>query len=204
MSPFYAKPSRNTFQHKPFAKHHMNKFLCLLSSLLLLCLTASAQGSTLERLNLQQAEILKIGMFVLGAWALLNILIGSVRLTKTSRNKRFFFQMNIYWNILNLLIAAGVLYYILSNDPAARTLPEAVSFHYLSLRLLYLSTGLALAFLTIGSYLKERSRSSPKTDQYLGWGQSITLQALVLLLLGIVLVALLEQPAEELLGLLRP
>lgn len=182
----------------------MKKFLCLLSPLLLLCLAASAQGSTLERLNLQQAETLKIGMFALGAWALLNILVGSVRLTKSSRNKRFYYQMNIYWNIINLLLAAGVLYYILSNDPAARALPEAVSFHYLSLRLLYLSIGLALAFLMLGAYLKERARTSPKTDQYLGWGQSITLQALVLLLLGLVLVALLEQPAEELLGLLRP
>jgi hypothetical protein len=180
----------------------MRKYLCLLP-LLLLCLSASAQGSTTETFNLRQAETLKFGMLALGFWALINILISSIKLTKSSRNKRYFFQMNIYWNIVNMIIAGGSLYFILSTDPAVRTLAETVEFHYWVLKLLYLSIGLDLAFLMLAAYLKERSLNSPKAEQYLGWGQSITLQALFLLVLDIALVVLLEGPSEQLLRLVQ-
>ncbi|WP_299705595.1 hypothetical protein [uncultured Pontibacter sp.] len=180
----------------------MRKYLCLLP-LLLLCLSASAQGSGTETFNLRQAETLKFGMLALGAWALINILISSIKLTKSSRNKRYFFQMNIYWNIVNMIISGGSLYFLLSTDPTARTLAESIDFHYWYLKLLYLSIGLDLAFLMLAAYLKELSLSSPKAEQYLGWGQSITLQALFLLVLDITLVVLLEGPSEELLRLVQ-
>lgn len=178
------------------------KFLCLLP-LLLLCLTANAQGNAAAAINLKQAETLKFGMLALGVWALINILFSSIKLTKSSRNKRYFFQMNIYWNIVNMIIAGGALYYILSVDAAARTLPETVAFHSWNLKLLYLSIGLDLAFLMLAAYLKERSLTSPRAEQYLGYGQSITLQALFLLALDITLVVLLEGHAEQLLPLIQ-
>ena len=176
----------------------MRKYLCLLP-LLLFCLSASAQGSSTATFNLQQAETLKFGMLALGAWALLNILISSIKLTKSSRNKRYFFQMNIYWNIVNMVIAGVSLYFLLSTDPAARTLAQSIDFHYWSLKLLYLNIGLDLAYLMLAAYLKERSLSSPRAEQYLGYGQAITLQALFLLLLDIILVVLLEGPSGNLL-----
>lgn len=180
----------------------MRKYLCLLP-LLLLCLTASAQGSAAAAINLKQAETLKFGMLALGVWALINILISSIKLTKSSRNKRYFFQMNIYWNIVNMIIAGGALYYILSADAGGRTLPETVAFHSWNLKLLYLSIGLDLAFLMLAAYMKEKSLSSPKAEQYLGYGQSITLQALFLLALDVTLVVLLEGHAEQLLPLIQ-
>lgn len=179
----------------------MRKYLCLLP-LLLLCFSANAQSGAISRFNLQQAETIKYGMLALGIWALLNILIGSLKLIKSSRSKRYFFQMNIYWNIVNVIIAGTALYYILSADPAARSLPESVDFHYWCLKLLYLSIGLDLAFLMLGAYLKELSKTSPKTEQHLGWGQSITLQAIFLLVLDVTLVVLLEGPTEQLLRML--
>lgn len=178
------------------------KFLCLLP-LLLLCLSANAQSGATAAFNLQQAETLKFGMLALGGWALINILLSSIKLTKSSRNKRYFFQMNIYWNIVNLIIAGGSLYYILSVDPTARTLSETAEFHYWTLKLLYLSIGLDLAFIMLAAYLKERSLSSPKAEQYLGWGQSITMQGLFLLVLDITLAVVLEGRAEQLLRLVQ-
>ncbi|WP_299984409.1 hypothetical protein [uncultured Pontibacter sp.] len=180
----------------------MRKYLCLLP-LLLLCLTANAQGSAIAAFNLKQAETLKFGMLALGVWALINILISSIKLTKSSRNKRYFFQMNIYWNIVNMIIAGGSLYFILSVDSSVRSLSETVAFHYWTLKLLYLSIGLDFAFLMLAAYLKERSLSSPKAEQYLGYGQSITLQGLFLLVLDITLAVLLEGRAEQLLSLIQ-
>jgi FlaA1/EpsC-like NDP-sugar epimerase len=181
----------------------MRKYLCLLP-LLLTGLAAHAQSNALASFNLQQAETLKFGMLALGAWALLNIVIGSFKLTKSSRNKRYFYQMNIYWNIVNVILAGGCLYFILSANAAGRTLPESTRFHFWYMKLLYLSIGLDVAFLMLGAYLKERAKSSPKAEQYLGWGQSIVLQGFFLLALDVVLVILLEQPVEQLLRLLQP
>ncbi|WP_245539563.1 DUF6992 family protein [Pontibacter roseus] len=181
----------------------MRKYLCLLP-LLLLSLAANAQSDALASFNLRQAETLKIGMLVLGMWALLNIVVGSFKLTKSSRNKRYFHQMNIYWNIVNVLIAGAALYYILSYDAATRTLSESVRFHYGYIKVFYLSIGMDVAFLLLGAYLKELAKNSPKTEQQLGWGQSVVLQGLFLLVLDVVLVYLLEQPAEQLLALLQP
>lgn len=180
----------------------MRKYLCLLP-LLLLGLTANAQSNALVSFNLRQAEILKFGMLALGVWALLNIVIGSFKLTKSSRNKRFFYQMNIYWNIVNIVIAGGALYYILSTDAAVRTLEQSVRYHYWYMKVLYLSIGLDVAYLLLGAYLKEVAKSSPKAEQYLGWGQSVVLQGFFLLVLDVVLVILLEQPADQLLRLLQ-
>ena len=180
----------------------MRKYLCLLP-LSLLSLTAQAQNNDLVSFNQQQAETLKIGMLVLGVWALLNIVIGSFRLTKASRSKRYFHQMNIYWNIINVIIAGSALYFILSTDPTARPLAESVRLHFWYMRLLYLSIGLDIAFLLLGAYLKEHAKNSPKTEQQQGWGQSIVLQGIFLLILDVVLVALLEQPVDQLMRLLQ-
>ena len=118
---------------------------------------ANAQTNTLATFNLRQYETLKIGMIVLGSWALLNILIGSFRLMKATRNKRFFFQMNIYWNIVNMIIASVALYSLLTQEPAAQNLSESIQLHGWYKKILYLNIGLDVAYLFLGQWLKERS-----------------------------------------------
>ncbi|WP_235925831.1 DUF6992 family protein [Pontibacter burrus] len=175
----------------------MKKYFCLLLCLLL-ATGASAQPDALATFNLQQSGILRIGMFVLGGWALLNILIGSFRLMKATRNKRFFFQMNIYWNIVNLVIASAALYSLLTTDIANYTLAQSLTQHHWFKKVLYLNIGLDIAYLMMGIWLQERSRFSPKTEQLKGWGQAIVLQGLFLLVLDVVLTAMLEDKAPTL------
>ncbi|WP_238395677.1 DUF6992 family protein [Pontibacter pudoricolor] len=179
----------------------MRKYLCLLL-FMLLSVVANAQTNTLATFNLRQNEILKIGMIVLGGWALLNILIGSFRLMKATRNKRFFFQMNIYWNIVNMIIASVALYSLLTQVPATQSLAESIKLHDWYKKILYLNIGLDVAYLFLGQWLKVRSKTSPKTEQLLGWGQSIVLQGLFLLVLDIVLATMLENRAAILYSLI--
>ena len=169
---------------------------------MLMSVVANAQTNTLATFNLRQNETLKIGMIVLGSWALLNILIGSFRLMKATRNKRFFFQMNIYWNIVNMIIASVALYSLLTQEPAAQNLSESIQLHGWYKKILYLNIGLDVAYLFLGQWLKERSKLSPKTEQLLGWGQSIVLQGFFLLVLDIVLATMLEDKATILYSLL--
>ncbi|WP_242926492.1 DUF6992 family protein [Pontibacter vulgaris] len=178
----------------------MKNYLCLLL-LLLFNLTASAQSGTAAAFNQKEGEILKIGMVVLGGWALLNIIFGSFRLMKASRSKKFLHQMNIYFNIVNICIAGFALYFILTEN-AARTLAETVRMHYWYIKILYLSIGLDVSYMLLGAYLQEKSRNSPKTEQYLGWGQSLVLQGLFLFLLDLALTILLEKHTSDLMRLL--
>ncbi|MCJ8165445.1 hypothetical protein MKJ04_11380 [Pontibacter sp. E15-1] len=175
----------------------MKKFWCLLP-LLFFTFIASAQSNTLQAFNQQQAASLKIGMLILGGWAILNILTGSFKLTKATRSRKFYFQMNLYWNIVNLIIAAAALYSIFSKDPAAASLLQSLKLHVWYKKILYLNVGLDVAYIVLGAYLQERSRNSAKTEQLMGWGKAIVLQGFFLFLLDLVLVILLESSAEQL------
>lgn len=175
----------------------MRKYLCLLP-LLLLTFTASAQPEALAQFNWQQAQTLETGMLVLGGWAIVNILFSSYKLTKATRNAKYFYQMNLYWNIVNIVIAVLALYGILSGGAATMGLPESLQQHSFYKKVLYLNVGLDVGYMLLGAYLKERSRNSYKTEKMLGWGQAIVLQGLFLFLLDVVLAVLLEVPAQEL------
>ncbi|WP_242921151.1 DUF6992 family protein [Pontibacter liquoris] len=181
----------------------MRKYLCLLP-LLLWGFAAQAQGNALAAFNQQQTQTLKTGMLVLGGWAILNIVIGSFKLTKASRSKKFYFQMNLYWNIVNLCIAAAALYSLFVPAAASQTLAHSLYQHEWYKKILYLNVGLDIAYILLGAYLKERARNSPKTEQLLGWGQAIVLQGWFLLLLDGFLVLLLESGADQLLRLVPP
>lgn len=173
----------------------MRKYLYLLS-LLLLSLTASAQS--LSQLNRGQANVLETGMFILGGWAIANILYSSFKLTKATRSRKYLHQMNVYWNIMNLLVASYALYVILSKDSTSFALSESLQLHDSFKKVLYLGLGLSAGFILLGAFLKERARISFKTEQMQGWGQSIMFQGEFLLLLNLVLVILLENYAEPL------
>ncbi|ARS36846.1 DUF6992 family protein [Pontibacter actiniarum] len=179
----------------------MRKYLCLLP-LLLLCLTASAQSQTLVRLNEAQAGTLKTGMLVLGGWAIVNILVSSFKLTRATRNRKYFYQMNLYWNVVNLVVASVALYSILTKDSSAQSLADSLYLHGWYKKVLYLNVGLDVGYMLLGVYLKERSRYSPKTERLLGWGQAIVLQGVFLFLLDLVLAVLLENYAEPLFRLI--
>lgn len=179
----------------------MRKFWCLLP-LLFTGFTASAQSNTLQAFNQQQADTLKTGMLFLGAWAILNILVGGFKLTKATRSRKFYFQMNLYWNIVNLIIAGAALYGIISGDPAATSLLQSLKLHVWYKKVLYLIMGLNIAFIVLGAYLKERSATSAKTEQLQGWGQAVELQGVFLFLLALVLVVLLEFSADRLFSLI--
>lgn len=146
--------------------------------------------------------MLETGMLVLGGWAILNILISSYQLTKATRNRRYFYQMNLYWNIVNLVIAALALYSILTKDATAQTLAESVQLHSWYKKILYLNVGLDVAYVFLGIYLKERSRNTPRYEKLQGWGQSVLLQGTFLFFLDLALVIALEAPANQLFQLI--
>jgi hypothetical protein len=180
----------------------MKRHIYLLAFMLLASFTVQAQSNALAAFNLQQEDALKTGMLVLGGWAVVNILIGSFRLTNTTRASHYFYQMCIYWNVVNLLIAGISLHLIISEDATSLALAESVNLHSWYKKILYLNVGLDVGYMILGVYLKERSKGSFKIERYLGWGRAIVLQGLFLFLLDLVLVALLEYNSDKLFKLI--
>ncbi|MEJ8801218.1 DUF6992 family protein [Pontibacter sp. H249] len=180
----------------------MRKLLYLLL-LLLLPFVTYAQSSPLATFNLEQASTLRTGMLVLGGWAILNILLASFKLTTTTRARRYFYHMNLYWNIINLLIAGIALHQIISSDKEAMALAESIEQHIWFKKVLYLNVGLDVAYIFLGAYLEQRSKTALlKPERLQGWGQSVILQGFFLLLLDVVLVVFLESIDEGLFILL--
>jgi hypothetical protein len=179
------------FKQKTLNKS-MKKLLCLLP-LLFLTLAAQAQHNITSDFRLQQDYILRTGMLVLGGWAIINIMLSSFKLTKTTRDRRYFYQMNLYWNIVNLLIASLALHSIISASQETIEIAKIIRQYTWIKKILYLNIGLDVSYIILGAYLRERSKTSLfKTERLTGWGQSIILQGVFLFLLDLVLVVVLE------------
>jgi hypothetical protein len=180
----------------------MKKIFCLVS-LLMLCITTHAQSKTLALFNIEQENILRTGMLALGGWAVLNILISSLKLANSTRALKYFYQMNLYWNIANLLIAGAALHFIFSTDAETRILAESIHLHSWYKKVLYLNIGLDLCYVMAGFYLKERSKNlTAHHERQFGWGQSIVLQGCFLFMLDLILVVMLEYRADQLFRLI--
>ena len=78
--------------------------------ILIACLPAVALSQSEHHNFYQQGQqINNAGMYVLGSWALLNITTGAVGWANGSGTNKYFPQMNLFWNAVNLSIAGFAL-----------------------------------------------------------------------------------------------
>jgi hypothetical protein len=153
---------------------------------LLLCITliqpGFAQESALTTLNRQRHQTNKTGMIVLGSWAVGNIIAGSIGASRSTGTTKAFYQMNAYWNVVNLAIA-GLGFYSALHGRADLSLSEALQEQHKYEKLFLINAGIDLAYIAGGLYLTERGKSSVKNAQrFKGFGRSIMLQGAFLLL----------------------
>jgi hypothetical protein len=127
-------------------------------------------------------------MLTLGSWALGNIGTGAVMMGNTSGSTKYFHQMNLYWNVVNLALAGFGYYSAATSDPASYNLFTSLKEHYSMEKILLLNAGLDVAYITAGFYLLEKSKNATqKRDMFKGFGQSVILQGGFLLLFDTVL-----------------
>ena len=148
----------------------------------------NAQNGEFEHWNEQHLRLQKTGMVILGSWAFTNFAVSGYQMSKTSGNTYYFHQMNVFWNTVNVAIAAsGYLSAINAETSLSQqeTLMELNSFS----KILLLNTGLDLAYMSAGLYLRERSRNIAKHSQrFKGYGKSLLLQGGFLFLFDLLLV----------------
>ncbi|MCU0449421.1 MAG: hypothetical protein MUC97_06175 [Bernardetiaceae bacterium] len=116
------------------------------------------------------------GMWVLGTWVLLNFLVSGWLYGRTSGPLRYFHQMNVFWNLVNLMLVAYTLW---QNAAAgsAFNLPQTIAEQYLIEKLFLFNAGLDVGYVMLGFFLAEKAKTAARRPERLrGWGYSVILQ----------------------------
>lgn len=133
----------------------------------------------------EREKISRNGMYALGGWAVVNMAGSAAMLSSTSGSEKSFYQMNIYWNVVNAGIA-GLGLYNLSRAQFSNNVGDELKAQHNIEKILLLNIGLNTAYITSGFYLNERARrGDDNSDQLRGFGRSVVLQGGFLMLLDL-------------------
>ena len=117
------------------------------------------------------------GLTVLGTWAAGNLAFGSIRMTQTEGESKYFHQMNAAWGGINLAIAGFGYYNSMTADPSSFSLLQTINEQANIQKILMLNIGLDAAYMLGGAYMIERSKTTLDNPERLsGFGKSIIMQ----------------------------
>ena len=86
----------------------MFKFTTILASIIIGSIgiiKAQTSDVNLEEINDKRLQLNQNGMKILGGWAAGNIVTGGIGMSKSYGSVKYFHQMNLAWNGVNLAIA---------------------------------------------------------------------------------------------------
>ncbi len=119
----------------------------------------------------------KTGMLVLGSWALANIATGAYGWSRYDGSQRYFHQMNLMWNTVNLGIAGIALFHFASTDASMMLPSEMLDSHLRTEKLFLINAGLDVLYMGGGFYMHQLARKGHKRSEMLkGYGNSVMLQ----------------------------
>lgn len=162
-------------------------YLTVIVLLLTLSLPAMAQGfNALEDFNAARLEYNRQGMWILGSWAILNLLIGTIGGFQKRGQVQAFHQMNAYWNLVNLSIA-GFGYWQASQVSWRVNFWEVLVAQQQIENVLLFNAALDLGYMAVGFFLIEKGLRLGK-ERWIGFGKAILLQGIFLFLFDGILV----------------
>jgi hypothetical protein len=149
----------------------------LIAFFLLFSLSLFGQSEGLVSFNTQRLKVNKTAMTILGSWAVGNMATGAVMMGRTEGREKYFHQMNIAWNAVNLGLATFGYLAAVKADPASIGMYESIQQHQGIQKTLLFNAGLDIGYIMGGLYMVERSRRVEKKPERLeGWGRSLVLQ----------------------------
>ena len=157
-----------------------------------------AQQDSLVLFEKKSTAITKKSMLVLGGWATANIITSSFSLHTNNSYARYYHQMNIMWNGVNLALA-GVGYWDASKHKKSNLVLAAVLQHQHKTEKIFLfNTGLDVAYITAGAYLKEKSKSKINPSKLHGYGNAVMVNGGFLFLFDMVMYAVHHNHGKQL------
>lgn len=128
------------------------------------------------------------GMFILGVWAVANIATGVYGWSRYGGDAKYFHQMNLFWNTVNLGIAGFAIYNNMLLDPLEFGAEGALEEVRKLEKVLLINSGLDGGYIGAGFLLKHfASRSEKRKELLSGYGNSLILQGSFLLVFDLIL-----------------
>lgn len=179
----------------------------LLFVLLLLTITLYAQQDTLNllQINENRIELNRVHAYVLGGWAMLNLIIGGyLTYVLYDGEPESFHHMNASWGLINLGVALVMLYNVNHSNTDTYDLVVSIHKHFQTQKLMMLNLGLDVTYTLAGVLLREHGKTNAKFSYVLkGFGRSLVLQGLFLLVLDATFYTLYSSQNADLYQLLQ-
>lgn len=146
---------------------------------------AQSQGNEQDSIARQRIKLIENNMYVLGAWASANIIQGTISASNTQGSEQTFHQMNAYWNTVNFAIAGVGLLGVRKQMKKQYGFSDNWKEQQKIEKILLVNSGLDLAYIATGMYLKERGMrlNNPRNE---GFGNSLLLQGAFLLVFDLI------------------
>ncbi|MBK7433638.1 MAG: hypothetical protein IPI66_06880 [Chitinophagaceae bacterium] len=150
--------------------------------MILISLSALSQQPDLLSFEKERAKITKRSMLVLGGYSTANIIVSAFATKTHNTEMRYFHQMNVQWNSINLVLAALGYLGADNNKKGGFRLSSVLKRQQGVEKTYLLNLGLDAAYITTGLYLTERSKSRSNPAKLKGYGNAIMVQGGFLLL----------------------
>lgn len=141
-----------------------------------------AHDFSLAQWNRERLDTSRVGMIVLGSWAVANMGVGAFGFgLERDERLRYFHLGNLVWNSVNLGLALVALIQEWNLDPAAIDAKKSLLKSEGLEKTFFINSGLDAAYLAAAAFLWQRGDATG--DQKLvGFGQALLLQGAFLLL----------------------
>ncbi|GMT97677.1 hypothetical protein KH5H1_17960 [Corallococcus caeni] len=153
--------------------------------------------------NAEAVRVNQTAMGILFGWAVLNIGTGVAGHFASEGETRAFFQANAAWNVVNLVIAGLGYHGQATADPATWDLARSLSEGQRMEKVLLFNAGLDVGYIAFGGWLWERGLRKD-SERLRGWGKSVLVQGVFLLVFDGVLTFLNAKLNGELTARLVP
>jgi len=150
--------------------------LIITTCFIVFTLPAFSQKDVLLKFEKQRTGYTKKSMMVLGGWSAANIIVSGFATNTRNREMRYFHQMNVQWNAINLVFA-GLGYWGAGKENISNPTLLGVLKHQNKTEKTYIfNTALDLVYVAGGLYMTERSKTRTDPAKLKGYGNAIMLQ----------------------------
>ena len=183
-----------------------NRFIRLgMLSLMLLSYSSSYGQMASNQFFERHLSTANTGMYVLGSWALVNMATGAYGWSRCRGHEKYFFQMNLFWNVVNLSIAGMALYSNLHLDYSQLSQESILQKSWQTERILLINSALDLGYVGTGFLLRHLSgKHDRRRDLLLGYGHSLMVQGGFLLVFDLILYGFMHHLRMDFLSGLSP
>lgn len=143
----------------------------------------NTQAQQFDEFNQKRNQTQKNGMAVLTTWAGLNIGLGTVGSITHTGESKYFHQMNIGWNLVNLGLGISGLIQANKENVNDLDLHHSLKQYRKTANAFLFNSALNLSYISVGGILLERSKNNPENYHRLqGFGKSLITQGGFLLI----------------------